>query len=552
MQKSLLIFIATLFCMCGATALAQEGGQVVVPSIVHIFSVTTAQTYRNLDTIPRVPTGTHVTIKYNAIDFKTASEKWLYRYRIKEIDSDWRRPTKATSFDYTFHKAGMYTFEVQAIDSDLNFSEPASLEIRILSPPFYTRAGFIIGSILAAFLIPTVIYIFLLARQKKKAFEPIPNPYIAGNPIRSKEMFFGRRNDFEFIRAKLATGQTGLVIIFAGERRSGKTSILFQILNGELGERFVPVLLDMQAMTVDSEAEFFEKIASEINLALGERLELTPTTFREGNPACTFERFIAQTMEAMDGKALLLMFDEYELIEAKINAGVLRPDIITFFDGLLEAYIRLSLIFTGSQHLEQQSTNYWYTLIGKSLYRRISFLSERHALRLITEPVREQVVYPRGIPKSIVRLTAGQPFYIQVICQNLVDRLNESRRNRVRKGDLELVVQELVDNPPPQMLYCWDGLNMEQQNVLSLLGEVLENSSRYASGEMLMNFAQEQKLNFEMEIPNLEGVLDELFVREILERERVGGDGDGIYEYRFHVDLFRLWVRQAHSLWEAD
>nr|MBC8234693.1 hypothetical protein [bacterium] len=447
MQKWLLIFIATLFCMCYATALAQEGGQVVVPSIVHIFSVTTDQTYRNLDTIPTVPPGTHVTIKYNAIDFKNAPGKWRYRCRIKEIDSDWRRPTKATSFGYTFQKAGMYTLEVQAIDSNLNFSEPASLEIRILSPPFYTHTGFIIGSILAAFLIPTVIYVFLLTQQKKKAFEPIPNPYIAGNPIRSKEMFFGRRNDFEFIRAKLATGQTGLVIIFAGERRSGKTSILFQILNGELGERFVPVLLDMQAMTVDSEAEFLEKIASEINLALGEQLELTPTTFREENPTRTFERFIAQAMEAMDGKALLLMFDEYELIEAKINAGVLSSDIITFFDSLLEAYIRLSLIFTGSQHLEQRNLSYWYTLMGKSLYRRISFLSERDALRLITEPVREQVVYPRGIPKSIVRLTAGQPFYTQVICQNLVDRLNESRRNRVRKGEVEVVVQELVDNP---------------------------------------------------------------------------------------------------------
>ncbi|MBC8231848.1 hypothetical protein H8E77_20045, partial [bacterium] len=219
-------------------------------------------------------------------------------------------------------------------------------------------------------------------------------------------------------------------------------------------------------------------------------------------------------------------------------------------DGLLESYIRLSLIFTGSQHLEQQSTNYWYTLISKSLYRRISFLSERHALRLITEPVREQVIYPRGIPKSIVRLTGGQPFYTQVVCQNLVDRLNESRRNRVRKGDMEAVVQELVDNPPPQILYFWDGLNMEQQNVLSLLGEVLENFSRYASAEMLMNFAQEQKLNLEMETPNWEGVLDELFIREILERKQVSGDG--IYEYRFRVDLFRLWVRQAHSVWEVE
>jgi hypothetical protein len=51
-----------------------------------------------------------------------------------------------------------------------------------------------------------------------------------------------------------------------------------------------------------------------------------------------------------------------------------------------------------------------------------------------------------------------------------------------------------------------------------------------------------------MEIEPWIGVLDELFVREVLERERAG---EGQYEYRFRADLFRLWVRQAHSVWQA-
>jgi len=46
---------------------------------------------------------------------------------------------------------------------------------------------------------------------------------------------------------------------------------------------------------------------------------------------------------------------------------------------------------------------------------------------------------------------------------------------------------------------------------------------------------------------DMERVLNDLFVNEVLERERAGG---GQYEYRFHADLFRLWVRQAHSVWE--
>ncbi|MFC1714943.1 two-component regulator propeller domain-containing protein [Candidatus Poribacteria bacterium] len=516
---------------------------------VRITSVrTTEQDYTELAEVPHISSGSYVTIEYSSTDFKTLPEKRQYRYRVKELDSDWRKPTRETEFDYTFKESGMYTFEVQAIDRDLNYSDPASVEIRILPPPFYTRVWLIIGTILAAFLIPTIIYAILLMRQRKQEFEPIQNPYIVGNPIRSKNMFFGRKSDFEFIRIKLSTEDSGLVVVFAGERRSGKTSILFQILEGELGERIVPVLLDMQAMAVDDEAEFFEKVASEINEAfVGAGLEPPVADFRQGNSARAFERFISEAMGTLEGRGLLLLFDEYELIESKIDDGSLRPEIITFFASLLEAHPRLSFIFTGSRHLEGRNIPYWRVLIGKSLYRRISFLSERDALRLITEPVADRVIYPRGIPERIVRLTAGQPFYTQVVCQNMMDRLNEVERNRVRQEDVDAVAQELADNPLPQMIYFWDGLEQEQKGALSLLGEVLENSDRYASAQTLINFAKEQNLELEIESSDLERVLDDLFVNDVLERERAG---EGKYEYRFRVDLFRLWVRQAHSVWQ--
>ena len=70
-------------------------------------------------------------------------------------------------------------------------------------------------------------------------FKPIPNPYIVGNPIKTKDMFYGRQDDFDFIKRKLQAGNQSFIIVFCGERRSGKTSILFQILNGELGPSFL-------------------------------------------------------------------------------------------------------------------------------------------------------------------------------------------------------------------------------------------------------------------------------------------------------------------------
>jgi sigma-B regulation protein RsbU (phosphoserine phosphatase) len=85
--------------------------------------------------IPAFASGTRVTIEYNSIDFKTLPEKRQYRCRIKKMDSDWRKPTKETSTDFIFDQPGTYTFEVQAIDRDLNYSEPAMVKLEVIPDP---------------------------------------------------------------------------------------------------------------------------------------------------------------------------------------------------------------------------------------------------------------------------------------------------------------------------------------------------------------------------------------------------------------------------------
>jgi len=109
--------------------------QSTVPPKVYIVSVTTDQIYRDLSAIPAFTPGTRVTIEYSSIDFKTVPEKRQYRYYIKEMDLGWRKPTKADSFDFIFDELGTYTFQVQAIDRDLNYSEPASVKLEVIPDP---------------------------------------------------------------------------------------------------------------------------------------------------------------------------------------------------------------------------------------------------------------------------------------------------------------------------------------------------------------------------------------------------------------------------------
>ncbi|RKU11967.1 hypothetical protein C6502_06955 [Candidatus Poribacteria bacterium] len=131
-----------------------------VPSTVRIVAVNVASVlsdrrYTPSEKIPSITAGSYVTIEYQAIDFKTHPQKRQYRYRIQEIDRDEHSttrphlsPTKETVFAWTPQKAGVYTFEVWAIDRDLNRSTPARITLKIV-PPWYLNGWIAIPSAIA-------------------------------------------------------------------------------------------------------------------------------------------------------------------------------------------------------------------------------------------------------------------------------------------------------------------------------------------------------------------------------------------------------------------
>ena len=59
------------------------------------------------------------------------------------------------------------------------------------------------------------------------------NPYIAGNPVTSAEMFFGRADVFAFVQQALIGKHRDNVIILYGQRRTGETSAPPQEDGGE-------------------------------------------------------------------------------------------------------------------------------------------------------------------------------------------------------------------------------------------------------------------------------------------------------------------------------
>ncbi len=373
-----------------------------------------------------------------------------------------------------------------------------------------------------------------------------PNPFIVGNPVRDPAMFFGREAEFELIRGRFQQSEHGGLIVLCGERRSGKTSILFQAVSGRLGPDFIPVLIDMQSMVIANETGFLQRVMEEILLALGSRRAQLPLPALSTSvmPAKALYDFVGALTASFPACKLILLFDEYELFESKIDAGILTEDVLNVLAGIMERY-GVFLIFTGSQDIEERRRRYW-RILPKSIYRRISYLQRTDAVNLIQQPVAGRVAYDPDAIEAICRLTAGQPFYTQLICQNLIDHLNERRTNRATRSVVSAVVEAVVENPPPQMISLFDSLPADEKLALAHLAERLSGPDDQQPAVALARQARGSKYSTNLTSQRIGSALESLFGRELLDKGPGPDPG-----YAFRMDLWRLWIARRHSVWQV-
>ena len=375
-------------------------------------------------------------------------------------------------------------------------------------------------------------------------FKPIqPNPYIVGNPVQSPEMFFGRKEEFHLIRTRLLGQHEGCIILLYGERRAGKTSILHQVVNGRLGSRFVPVFVDMQGLVVENDCEFLRGLA----FSVAEPIRAQGSGGRYLLPGnvegyAGFTAFMDEAMGEIGGRQLIVLVDEYELIEHKVGQGKIKTEIFDYTTSLLERFPRqLSLILTGSRSLEAHPA--WHSLLGKSIARKISFLSPRDATDLICDPLKDQVAFSPEAVGDLIRLTHGQPFFTQLLCQTTVELLNEQRGNRVGRDTVSLVAERVLENPPPQLLYQWNGFPASEKLLLAALAALLKTPESYASSEWVNRSIQSlpREHRTGLDRARIRMLLEGLRQRDVLDRDQT--------RYRFTMDLMRRWIRFEHSIW---
>ena len=379
-------------------------------------------------------------------------------------------------------------------------------------------------------------------------FKRIPNPYVAGPPVRSAEMFHGRADVFQYVAENLSGTFQDRTLVIYGQRRTGKTSILYQLLSGRLGEKFIPVLVDMQALAlqIESTADLLGELAYQIGRAVrkaGINLEDPASDQFSAAPTRSFGRYLDSLEGLLEGRRVVIMFDEFEELEAKIVSGKIEPAILGYFRSLMQHSQVLILLFTGTHRMEELSHDYWSVFFNIALYRRISYLKPGEAEHLIRDPVSSLLDYDPLAVEKIIGLTNGHPYFIQLLCWALVNHCNQKMRNYATLNDVNEVLNDILTTGETHFAYIWQQAAPQERLIMAALASNLQTEKNWIRPPELLEHLVANGLTEAMSQENLIAILDELTRKEILESAK-----DGALRYRFQVEILRLWVAMNKSI----
>ena len=360
------------------------------------------------------------------------------------------------------------------------------------------------------------------------------NPYIAGAPVTEVRMFFGREDVFDWIQTSLTGKYTDHILVIHGQRRVGKTSVLKQLGN-RLPEKYIPVFFDLQGRTHTTLDRFLWWLAREtVRVLKMERDIDVPIPQREDfarDPEFFENVFLPNLRPFLGEKMLLFTFDEFDsLEESDVKEELARP-LIDHLRRLMGRNEMCFIYSIGSSGRKLENMQASYTEFFKTaLYKKISFLSEDQTRNLIVRPVEGLLEFDSSAVKHIFELASGHPYFTQLTCHELFARCQRTGQERVKDGDVEAILDDVVERGTVNLKFTWDEASDIEKWCLAALSE-LGKTDNHALAEFLHG----QRVRFSDS--DLTSGLLHLREKDILTSQN-----------QFVIYLLKLWLRKNRPM----
>jgi type I restriction enzyme M protein len=285
-----------------------------------------------------------------------------------------------------------------------------------------------------------------------------PSPYVCGDPVKRDrpDLFVGREELLEQIRNHIM--HSGNVVLLEGNRRAGKSSILWHLEGPGAVPGWLGVYCSLQGTEGDNSqkskgvptAEVFRGIAVEVAKSIQKHLgavllpggrplekgkpgiaDAVRPAIKDEAPFTFFREYVEQLLDSLAQRQLrlLLLLDEFDKLQEGIDTGVTSPQVPENIRFLLQSTSRLSAVLTGTKRLKRVREEYFSALYGLGTPFDVNALPKEHAYRLVVEPIKGRLIYARDAVDRVLHLSARQPYLLQCLCA-AVFRLAQDRALR--------------------------------------------------------------------------------------------------------------------------
>ncbi len=298
------------------------------------------------------------------------------------------------------------------------------------------------------------------------------NPFTFGNPIKDPARFYGREAELRQITNRLLSSAHESTSII-GERRIGKTSLLYHLGNPEISTRlgltpdkFCLVYADFQGLTDITPTRFWQRILKKMSRSLCDE-SLKPNIEKLSGQE-SFDLFdLEDLFEATQDKGLtvVLMLDEFEYVTQNPNFkgdffGGLRALAIHHGVALLPATRRELVDLCHSDEIKGSP---FFNIFANVVLRPFPIEDAASLVDGYLSSLEE--TFSPEEREFILRLGGGQPFFLQIAGHYLVDAKTQGLSARPL---FEHAVADFDQQADPHFSYLWS--HCTESEKITLLG----------------------------------------------------------------------------------
>lgn len=354
----------------------------------------------------------------------------------------------------------------------------------------------------------------------------LSNPYIAGNPVRGEALFIGRTAILRDVQKLLLNPDANAIVLY-GQRRIGKTSILFE-LEQRLVEtgKYLPVYFDLHDKSDLSLSEILYRLAEQISRHVDGVIVDRVHFDQEGS---FFRNDFLPGAVCPTNKRLIFLFDEFDVLDRPYK-GQVGATFLPYLRRWIARTCDVNFVLAMGRRPDELSTPMLNTFKDAQI-RQVSLMDISESLAIVRQSEDNHSLYwsESGINR-ICYWTQGHPYLTQLLSSEVWEMIyDEAPREppTATADDVDMAIETTLEQGANAFQWIWNGLTPAEKVALS----VMAATGRSTVSRQALRFRGAGKFRRELEMAP-----ESLIKRDLLRRSGSG--------YRFAIPLLQRWIME--------